>query len=83
MLFEQHVLVYGKENCPKCTEVINALENTKEPITFEYLKMGKDFTRDEIMEIKPPHVREFPVCLFNDGYGKTYISNQDLLTKIL
>lgn len=82
MLFEQHVVVYGKEDCPKCTKIVDALKNTKEPITFEYFKMGVDFTRDEIMEKKPPRVREFPVCFIGNLYGQGYISNDDLLAKL-
>lgn len=83
MLFEQHVVVYGKEDCPKCNEVVTALENTKNPITFEYLKMGVDFTRDEIMEKKPPRVREFPVCFIGNDSNESYISNNDLMAKLL
>ena len=49
--------IYGKEQCPFC-DMAKVL-CTKEQLEYKYYQLGKDFTRDELIE-KFPTARTFP-----------------------
>lgn len=50
-------IIYGKDNCPFC-EAAKALLTLK-GLEFSYLTLGKDFTREELLELAP-NARTFP-----------------------
>lgn len=59
------IYVYGKDNCSKCDTLQMTLKSRE--IDYTYLKLDEDFTREELMKIKPSHVREFPVMFDENG----------------
>ena len=56
------VEIYGKEQCPFC-DMAKWLCTQKE-IQFKYKQLGKDFTREEMIE-KFPTARTFPQIILN------------------
>lgn len=44
-------VIYGKDNCPYCNKAKHLLSSNN--IQFEYLTMGKDYTREELLELAP------------------------------
>ena len=70
------LVVYGKTDCSQCTELLELLANTATDVT--YLTLDIDYTREELMNIKPANVRTFPVSFIFDGENYTYISNADI-----
>lgn len=44
-------IVYGKDNCPFCNKAKALLTNKNQ--SFQYLIMGKDYTREELLELAP------------------------------
>lgn len=54
--------IYGKEQCPYC-DMAKVLCTQKE-IQFEYKQLGKDFTREQMIE-KFPTARTFPQIILN------------------
>lgn len=56
--------VYGKENCPQC-EVMKRILDSKN-MKYAYYMVGKDVTREELLEKCQVPVRSVPV-VFKDG----------------
>lgn len=56
--------VYGKENCPQCDQMKRFLES--KGIEYTYLMVGKDVTREQLIEKCEVPVRMVPV-VFKDG----------------
>lgn len=53
--------IYGKEQCPFC-DMAKVLCTQKQE-EFEYFQLGKDFTREEMIE-KFPTARTFPQIIY-------------------
>ena len=53
--------IYGKDNCPYCDMAVNISRQFTEQgeHTYEYFKLDRDFTREELFE-KFPGARTFP-----------------------
>lgn len=49
--------IYGKEQCPQCDTAKRLCEG--KGLDFKYYMLGKDFTREEVLEIFPA-ARTFP-----------------------
>ena len=56
-----HIEIFGKDNCPFCDLAVNkAQQVTNETThTFEYQKLERDFSREELFE-QFPTARTFP-----------------------
>lgn len=50
-------IIYGKDNCPYCEKTKALL--TQKGHEFSYLTLGKDFTREELLDLVPD-ARTFP-----------------------
>lgn len=59
-----NVEIFGKDQCPFCARAIAIAEET-EGVNFVYNKLGKDFTREELLE-KFPKARTFPQIIVDD-----------------
>ena len=55
--------VYSKDACPQCVQAVNML-NAK-GLEYKVLKLGVDYTRDELL-VKAPGARTVPQ-VFADG----------------
>jgi glutaredoxin len=66
-----NVTVYSKDSCVFCDKAINLLKTTD--LDYNVLKLGNDFTRDELLE-NFPEARTFPVItldgMFVGGYDQ-------------
>lgn len=56
--------VYGKENCPQCEVMKRLLEGKN--MEYTYYMVGKDVTREELIDKCEVPVRSVPV-VFKDG----------------
>ena len=54
--------IYGKDFCPYCDRAVALCE--QKGLEFEYKKLGRDFTREDLMETFPG-ARTFPQIIFN------------------
>lgn len=70
----KELVIYGKTDCPQCDSLLNRLKS----VPFKYLTLGIDFTREELMDIKPTNVRTFPVSFIKENDTLTYIKNEDI-----
>lgn len=75
----KELVIYGKTDCPQCDSLLSKLGTKK----FKYLTLGADFTREDLMEVKPANVRTFPVSFIKDNDTLTYIKNEDIDLSIL
>ena len=75
----KELVIYGKTDCPQCDNLLNKLGDTH----LTYLTLDVHFTREELMYIKPPNVRTFPVSFIKENDVLTYIKNEDIDTSIL
>lgn len=57
-------VVYSKEQCPQCTQAVTMLRAKGQEFTV--LKLGEDYTREELFEKCPVPVRSVPQ-IFKDG----------------
>ena len=55
------ISIYGKEHCPFC-DMAKVL-CVKEQEEYEYFQLGKDFNREEMLEMFPT-ARTFPQIIF-------------------
>lgn len=60
-----HVTVYTKQDCIYCTNAKMLL--SQRGINYTELKLGEDFTRDNVLQIFP-EARTFPIVVI-DGYN--------------
>ena len=63
-------VIYGKDNCTFCEQAKNLL--TQKSLDFVYLELGKDYTREELLEIAPD-ARTVPQIWIQDGEYATRI----------
>ncbi len=54
--------IYGKDFCPYCDRAVALCE--QKGLEFKYKKLGRDFTREDLMETFPG-ARTFPQIIFN------------------
>jgi len=61
--------IYGKDNCPYCDMAVNISRQFihKSEHKYEYFKLDRDFTREELFE-KFPGARTFPQVMI-DGHS--------------
>lgn len=57
-------VIYGKDNCQYCERAKALL--TQKSLDFSYLKIGEDFTREELLELAPD-ARTFPQIWLSEG----------------
>lgn len=57
------ITVYGKDVCPECTKVVTFL--TQHNVDHQYLKVGKDVTKEDIDTVTGRDVRSVPVIIKN------------------
>jgi len=60
----EHVVIWSKPDCPYCTRAKNVLRANN--ITFEEKVLGRDFTREILLETYP-RAKAFPVVVV-DGF---------------
>ena len=53
--------IYGKDFCPYCDKAVALVEQKGEE--FKYKKLGRDFTREDLMETFPG-ARTFPQIIY-------------------
>lgn len=70
----KELVIYGKPDCPQCDALLTRLNKTE----LTYLTLDVDFTREDLMDIKPPNVRTFPVSFIKENDTLTYIKNEDI-----
>lgn len=70
----KELVIYGKTDCPQCDSLLNRLGNH----SYTYLTLDLDFTREELMNIKPSNVRTFPVSFIKENDILAYINNADI-----
>jgi glutaredoxin len=73
-------IIWSKENCPHCTRAVFKL--TQANLPFRELKVGTDFSREELLE-KFPNARTYPQIEFNSGIETIHIGGADDLEKWL
>lgn len=71
--------IYGKDACPNCDRA-KALLKSK-GIDFEYLKLGVDYTRDELLS-KVPDARQVPIIFDGDVLIGGYVSLCDWVLNV-
>lgn len=61
--------IYGKDNCPYCDMAVNISQQfiQESEHTYEYFKLDRDFTREQLFE-KFPGARTFPQVTI-DGHA--------------
>ena len=70
----KELVIYGKTDCPQCDALLARLNETE----LTYLTLDVDFTREDLMDIKPLNVRTFPVSFIKENDILTYIKNEDI-----
>ena len=71
------VIIYGKENCPACTQA-KMLAETRN-CEVEYLVFPHDFGAKDMAELFPT-ARTFPQCILNGEKIGGYTALVELLT---
>ena len=69
--------VYGKANCPACTEAKLLLDNAGED--YVYKQLGKDFSLGEMFEVAPATHKTFPMIAKDGKYIGTLTDLKSLL----
>lgn len=59
-------VVYSKDQCPQCTQAVTMLRSKGQEFTV--LKLGEDYTREELFEKCPVPVRSVPQIFKDDEY---------------
>lgn len=59
-----HFIIYGKENCPYCEDVIEACKTMEDVCTYTYIDIEKD--PEELTKFKAKH-KTVPQVYLNDG----------------
>jgi len=81
MTYPVRVTIWGKDNCPNCSNAKFYCET--QDIEFQYLKLEKDFTIEEMKE-KFPEAKSFPVVQVNGtwvgGYRELISTHKNLTT---
>lgn len=72
----KELVIYSKTDCSQCEELMHRLDSTN--VNYTYLTLGESYDREELMEIKPPSVRTFPVSFIKENDTLTYIKNEDI-----
>lgn len=72
-----NVVIYGKDQCPKCTSLKQLLDNRGIPYT--YLTLNVDYGTKDLMEIKPLDVKSFPVSFIVCNDESIYIENSEIV----
>lgn len=72
--------IYSKENCPYCTRAVFILQTRN--LQFEELKLGNDFSREEILA-KFPSAKTFPQIQLVTEDGEQYIGGYNELVNYL
>tara|TARA_B100001094_G_scaffold153419_1_gene148447 strand:+ start:4867 stop:5115 length:249 start_codon:yes stop_codon:yes gene_type:complete len=64
-----NIEIYGKDNCPYCDMAVNISQQfiQESEHKYEYFKLDRDFTREELFE-KFPGARTFPQVMI-DGHS--------------
>lgn len=57
--------IYGRENCPWCTKARLYCEDKQ--LTYKYFTVGKDVTREWLLE-KFPEVKTVPVVVIDNEW---------------
>ena len=70
----KELVIYGKADCSQCDSLLTRLGNDN----YTYLTLDLDFTREELMNIKPSNVRTFPVSFIKENDILAYINNADI-----
>ena len=77
----KELIIYGKTDCSQCIELKHTLDS--KGLVYTYLILDEDFSRDELVKIKPANVRTFPVSFIKENDKLTYIKNTDISIKTL
>ena len=70
--------IYTKDDCPNCDKTKHLLMQAG--LAFRTLKLGSDFTREELLE-KIPTARMMPQIMFNEEHIGSYAELKNLLTQ--
>ena len=70
------IVIYGKDHCPYCDMAKQLCE--REELKYEYLKLGEDFEREQMMNTFPG-ARTFPQIIFE---GEKIGGYTDLVEKL-
>lgn len=58
-------VIYGRENCPYCVKAVEFAKSRN--LSFNYLKVGEDITREELIDrCAPTPVRSVPQIFLYD-----------------
>lgn len=72
--------VYGKDNCKYCFKAVSRL--SEEELPFEEFKLGKDFTREDLLQ-RFPQAETYPQIQIVTSDGVTYVGGYEELVKHL
>lgn len=70
------LVIYGKDNCSQCDQLKAKL--TSDDIPYTYLKLDVDYSMQDLMQIKPAAVRQFPMPFMVDSTTHRYIKPDDV-----
>ena len=73
---DKELIIYGKTDCSQCIELKHTLDS--KGLDYTYLILDEDFSRDDLVKIKPANVRTFPVSFIKENDKLTYIKNADI-----
>jgi glutaredoxin 3 len=72
--------IYGKANCQYCTKAVSLLTNRN--IDFDYLSLGKDFDREQLLD-QFPSAKTFPQIEVLTEVGVEYVGGYVELVEYL
>lgn len=73
-----HVVIWSKPDCPYCTRAKSALHSRN--IAFEERVLGRDFTREILLESYPT-AKSFPVIVIDGFYIGGYTQLEQKLNE--
>ncbi len=74
-------IIYGKKGCQNCEKAKNLLES--KGLTFEYLILDVDYTKENLVSLCPIPPRELPQIFKIKEIGIVYVGNFNDLQKSL
>ena len=74
------IKIYGKANCQYCIKAVSLV--TQKNIQFEYLSLGADFDREELLEMFPD-AKTFPQIEVLTEVGLEYVGGYTELVEYL
>lgn len=73
------IVIYSKDSCPFCVKAKDLLQRNNKK--FKELKLGVDFTREEILELFPS-AKTFPIITIDGEWIGGYAQLEEIFNNL-